>query len=638
MITDGGNLLEISTPYMIILAVAMIVTVSFIITLKRGQQIMLIHKCYYVAAALLLVWLIAIMAMGFIPPSQMTVLQLLDATTTMAGAFIPACSLVFSICYTREFNDTMPRWIGYIFIIPALSTVMIYTNPLHHLYYLKFALENSQVRFGPYFYIHSIYTYACVAISVFLIIRYAIKTKSRLHLWQAVLFTVGSLTPAMVNLLVTLHLLEASIVLTPVSFAITMVFHGLVIYRLHFFDIRPVAMQHLLNWISDCYLVTGKDGRVVNFNQPFGDIFGRSYKIRENTCLSDFVSDEDMENKTPVYNLLSALRSCESLQTRITYEQPLDLRRDGTLKRYWYLVEVAPVMVKGSIGGYVSIFRDMTQIKLNMQKLADSQMKMMENERLAFLGQMVGGLAHNLKTPIMSISGSILAVEKLIEECRQSLGDPEVTEADYREIYGEMEEWLSRMKEAGAYMSDIITAVKGQAANITVSEDMDFPLDDAMRRVILLLRHELLKEQCHLIIDEKIQKNGIMIHGDINSLVQVIGNLVSNAIDAQKPDGNHDIVIETGWDDKEFWLTVKDYGTGIPEGSRAKLFHQMVTSKGTKGTGLGIFISNSVIHAKFGGSMWYKDNPVGGSIFGISLPLGCVTFIPEDEVIESAQE
>ena len=86
-----------------------------------------------------------------------------------------------------------------------------------------------------------------------------------------------------------------------------------------------------------------------------------------------------MENKTPVYNLLSALRSCESLQTRITYEQPLDLRRDGTLKRYWYLVEVAPVMVKGSIGGYVSIFRDMTQIKLNMQKLADSQMKMMEN-------------------------------------------------------------------------------------------------------------------------------------------------------------------------------------------------------------------------------------------------------------------
>ncbi len=623
---------------MIILFVALIVTISFIIALRRGQQIMLIHKFYLAAAALLLIWLVEIIVMGFIPPSVMTALQLLDAATTMSGAFIPVCSLAFSVCYTQEINDKMPRWLWYIFIVPVITTLMIFTNPLHHLYYTHFALDNTEVRFGPYFYIHSAYTYACVAAAVFLVIRYAVKTKSRLHLWQAVLFTIGGLAPSLVNLLVTLHVLQANIVLTPLSFTITMGFHGVVIYRLHFFDIRPLAMQHLLNWISDCYLVTGKDGRVVNFNQPFQDIFGRTYKIRENACLSDFVSAEDMENKTPVYNLLSALDSCERLQTRITYEQPLDLRRDGGLKRFWYLVEVAPVMVRDHIGGYVSIFRDMTQIKVNMQKMANNQIKMIENERLAFLGQMVGGLAHNLKTPIMSISGSILAVEKLIEECRKSLGDPDVVEEDYREIYSEIEEWLSRMQEAGAYMSDIITAVKGQATNISATGDMDFGLDDAMRRVILLLRHELLKAQCHLIVDDKIQKNGIMIHGDINNLVQVIGNLVSNAVDAQKPDGNHDIIIETEWDEKEFHLMVKDYGTGIPESSKPKLFHQMVTSKGTKGTGLGIFISNSVIHAKFGGSMWYKDNPEGGSILGISLPLSCITFVPRDEVIESAQE
>ena len=115
-----------------------------------------------------------------------------------------------------------------------------------------------------------------------------------------------------------------------------------------------------------------------------------------------------------------------------------------------------------------------------------------------------------------------------------------------------------------------------------------------------------------------------------------MSNLVCNAVDAQKPDGKHDIVIETDWDEQEFHLTVKDYGTGISKNTRAKLFHQMVTSKGTKGTGLGIFISNSVIHAKFGGSMWYEDNPEGGSIMGISLPLTCVTFVPEDEVSENA--
>lgn len=146
---------------MIILAVAMIVTVSFIITLKRGQQIMLIHKCYYVAAALLLIWIIAIMAMGFYTAVANDRTAATGCDNDYGGGVYPRRSLVFSICYTREFNETMPRWIWCIFIIPALSTVMIYTNPLHHLYYIKFALENSQVRFGPYF-LYPQYIYLCL--------------------------------------------------------------------------------------------------------------------------------------------------------------------------------------------------------------------------------------------------------------------------------------------------------------------------------------------------------------------------------------------------------------------------------------------------------------------------------------------
>lgn len=628
--------MQLTKIQMLIMAVAIIVMVIFLIKLKRGQRIMLIHKCYYATALLLILWLLEIFGMTLVRPGSTQLLVLLDALTTVCGAFIPACSLMFSICYTREYNDRMPRWLWLIFIVPLLTSILVLTNPMHHLYYRTFALDITEIKFGPYFSVHSMYTYACVVLSVFLIIRFAFKTKSRLHMWQAVLFTIGSLAPSLVNLLVTFRVIPASIVTTPISFTLTMVFHGIVIYRLHFFDIRPVAMQQLLNWISDCYLVTGSDGRVVNYNQPFLELFGKAYKIRENTCLSDCVSDEDVENKTPVYNLLTALRSCERMTSRVTYEQAVDVSENGEFKRFWYMVEVSPLVIKSSIAGYVSIFKDMTQIKQNMQRMQDNQMKMMENERLAFLGQMVGGLAHNLKTPIMSISGGILAIEKLIVECRESLGDPEVNDDDYREIYGEMDQWLSRMQEAGAYMSDIITAVKGQARNISTSEDLDFSLDDAIKRVMLLLRHELLDSQCALKVDPKIQEKGILVHGDINNLVQVITNLVSNAIDAQKPDGDHDIVIDTRWDEKEFCLTVTDYGTGIPENSKKNLFHQMVTSKGTHGTGLGIYISNSVIHAKFGGSMWYEDNPLGGTIMGITLPADCVTFAPRSEVGEIA--
>ena len=623
--------MDLSVFQNIILVLAILITILFTAKLRIGQQVTVVHKCYYFVSALLLIWMLCCIAMGMTSPEKINLLMALEAATTVCGAFIPASLLLFVLCYTKEYMDRMPKRILTVYIVPAITAVMISTNSLHHLYYKVFGLAVEDLEFGPYFLVHSFYSYACVAVAVVIIFLYAFKTKSRLHMRQAFLFTAGGLVPSIVNVLAILGVFKSSIILTPISFAITLAFHSFVIYRLNFFDIRPIAMEHLLNWISDCYLVTSTNGFVVNYNERFVKLFGESYNIRENVCLYDRVSDEDVENKTPIYNLLAALRSCEQLKSRVTYEQAVDIMENGDSHRYWYMVEVTPVFVKDNVGGYVSIFKDMSLVKQNMQQIANQQMRMMENDRLAFLGQMVGGLAHNLKTPIMSISGSLLALEKLIVECQESIGDPEVVADDYREIYGEMTQWLSRMQEAGTYMSDIINAVKGQAQNMGTSAEAEFSLDEALRRVQLLLRHELQAAGCILKVTPVIASNGVLVQGDINNMVQVVNNLVSNAIDAQKPNGKREIEVDAFWDDKEFCFTVKDYGTGLPENSKKNLFHHMVTSKGTKGTGLGVFISNSVIHAKFEGSMWYEDNPEGGTIMGIRLPMNYISFEKEVE-------
>ena len=54
---------------------------------------------------------------------------------------------------------------------------------------------------------------------------------------------------------------------------------------------------------------------------------------------------------------------------------------------------------------------------------------------------------------------------------------------------------------------------------------------------------------------------------------------------------------------------------------KQRLFREMVTSKGTQGTGLGLYISQAVVHGNFGGTLWHEDNPEGGSIFGMSIPI-----------------
>lgn len=607
--------------------VAIAADIFFIVTIVRTRQILLIHKFYFAAAMALIIWLLALIGIGYTDPGNTPLLALLDSTTTIGGALIPPCSLLFAICYTKEYDHHLPKRYWLLFVIPAITILLIYTNEYHHLYYKVFSLLNTSVVFGPYFYVHSVYVFTCVFLSVFIIIRFAIKTKTKLHLIQAILFTIGSLAPSVTNLLILCNVMEANISLTPTSFIITMIFHGIIIYRMHLFDIKPIAMQQVLNVMGDSYLVTNAADLVVSYNRPFMELLGSQYRIRENVSLQECVQNEDVENKTEIYNLLTAVQACKAGNTRITYEQAINRRENEQVTRRFYMIEVMPLVVKNETCGSLSIFRDITQVKINMQRMQDNQVKMMEQERLAFLGQMVGGMAHNLKTPIMSISGSTSAVENLIQECRESIGDPEVTAEDFDEIYTEMNNWLNRMRDACAYMSDIISAVKGQASNMNVTDSVDFSLEETFKRVSLLLRHELLNSKCVLKINFDFSTEDVLIHGDINNLVQVINNLISNAIDAQEENGNHDIIVTCAQTDKDFWIRIKDFGTGIPESIRLKLFQQMVTSKGTLGTGLGIFISNTVIRAKFEGSMCFEDNPEGGTIWGISIPLSKITWI-----------
>ena len=65
---------------------------------------------------------------------------------------------------------------------------------------------------------------------------------------------------------------------------------------------------------------------------------------------------------------------------------------------------------------------------------------------------------------------------------------------------------------------------------------------------------------------------------------------------------------------------MEDRGIGIAPDVKERLFRQMITNKGAQGTGLGIYISNTVIKAKFGGRMWAEENAGGGAIFGLEIP------------------
>lgn len=601
----------------IIFGIYIVVMVGFIAKNIKDKKTELIHKLYYIMSMILVIWDLMLLIIKFVDPKDIVTLRILDAIMYL-GPCTPVLALLIVLAFVRG-DRRLPRRYYLLLIVPAVSFLVVCTDPLHHLFYEHFSLNSSEVRLGPYIYISAIYSILCIIASIVIMIQFAYKNRSRLCLKQAILFCLGNIIPVAVNICVSLRILDWGIAATPLSFIFTSIFHGYAIYKLHFFDIRPIAMQRVLDWISDCYLVISEKGLVINYNLPFYEMFGKQYGISENTYLQDSVKAEEVDTKTGLYNLITSVESCRRTRSSISYEQAVFTGSGADLRKLYYIVDLTPLIIEGQIEGFIAIFKDVTKLKESMQRLQDSQNRMMEQERLASLGQMVGGLAHNLKTPIMSISGSASAMENLIEECRASTGDPEVTEEDFREIYTEMDTWVARLREACSYMSDIISAVKGQAKNMSTSEEAEFSLDELFKRISLLLRHEFLRSGCQMKIHTDIPQD-ICLVGDINNLVQVMNNLVSNAIDAEQNAERKEIIVEISKADNFLQIAVKDFGTGVSPEVKNRLFKQMITSKGTAETGLGVFISNAVIRGKFGGNMWMDDNPEGGSVFWVAIP------------------
>ena len=280
-----------------------------------------------------------------------------------------------------------------------------------------------------------------------------------------------------------------------------------------------------------------------------------------------------------------------------------------------------PITSNDEIGDLTASFNEIQKLtKTYVDQLHSNQETLMESERLASLGQLIGGIAHNLKTPIMSISGALEGLKNLIKEYEDSIDDPEVNSQDHHDIANDMSEWVSKIKDYTEYMSDIITAVKGQAVTLSETSAVHFTLDELVKRVNILMKHELKNALTYLNISMKTDEHTV-INGDINSLVQVINNMISNAIQAYNGETNKNIELIIESKNDNVYISIKDYASGMPKNVQDKLFKEMITTKGKNGTGLGLYMSYSTIKAHFNGDIIFESEEGKGTTFTIILPL-----------------
>ena len=521
--------------------------------------------------------------------------------------FVPIAILFLGKAISQTYLSLTPLH-ATLLIVPCTSMIVICTNAYHNLFFINFSLYSSEAVYGFYYYFHSVYSYGCIVIGILYMISFLMKS-SGIFSMQSLFVLLGILAPLSANVLYSFNLVYLPFSISASMFTFSLLCFAIAFYKYDFLKVAPIAIHSIVDLISDGYLVIDNRYNIVSSNKAMLGILPNSEPIPQNMSLKTLMNKYCAKGTYADFLKLQAQSAEEKCTVSVEY---------SSLDHRYFVVEITPIFRKQAMIGTIIILKDITQAKRDLETIEETQAIMIERERLAFLGQLVGGIAHNLKTPLLSISGGIEGISDLAREYEEAVSDPNITAEDHHEIAMEMFVWIDKIKAHCAYISDMISTVKGQAVHYNPSDISTFTIDEFLKRVDFLMKNELKKAHCTLrsLIEVDVSSE---IAGDVNNLVQIFDNLIMNAIYAYKGKSGF-IDLSVVGDNDKFVFTVTDYGEGIEPSVQTRLFKEMVTTKGKNGTGLGLYLSHSTIKGHFNGQLTFSSEVGKGAAFTITIP------------------
>jgi signal transduction histidine kinase/DNA-binding LacI/PurR family transcriptional regulator len=267
----------------------------------------------------------------------------------------------------------------------------------------------------------------------------------------------------------------------------------------------------------------------------------------------------------------------------------------------------------------VELAESHVELEVAYQNLRRNQNALLLSEKMASLGRLTAGIAHELNTPLAAVRASLTDVRRLLAECRSSLDDPAVEASDYREMYSEMLAGLDLAERAAEGVVGFVRGIKAQTRDLDPRQKEPFNAVGAVRDCLLLLAHKVRDRKCALRFESSVE--AVELWGSPGRLAQVVTNLVTNAIDAvPSEEGQVEVRLEKQQDHLE--LDVIDNGFGIAAHDLPRIFEPMFTTKKFgEGMGLGLAIVHDIVIGEFGGTIDVASEPGRRTTFKLSFPL-----------------
>jgi two-component system sensor histidine kinase AtoS len=326
--------------------------------------------------------------------------------------------------------------------------------------------------------------------------------------------------------------------------------------RLHEITSLKAYTDHVLASMTNGLITINLEKKIVTVNKMAERIIGRGKE-----GITGFSMEQVLGEHHPLYQMLMETLAQEEGISHLEVE----LKRDG--ESLW-LIAATSLLIggEGKMIGALAIFQDITEIKALEEKLRQA-------DRLAALGTLSAGLAHEIKNPLS-------AIKTFVQLLPQKIGTPSFMEKFNITVPREIDR-INHLVE------DLLELTRRRVRPL-----VELKVDSLILQVIDLHGEELKRKQ--IAFQEHLNKTIPPVHGDAETLYRAFSNLIINAIQAMPNGGTLSISSKLESSSSSVEITFRDTGIGMDETTAKNIFNPFFTTK-DKGVGLGLALTRKII-------------------------------------------
>ena len=382
----------------------------------------------------------------------------------------------------------------------------------------------------------------------------------------------------------------------------------------------------VLTSMSDLVIVCNRAGVIEEGNPSLQYLTGKTSEELKGSSLFELFGDEDSRGRMRQHILGHADANLHDkeflLLTRDGQDMPVSL---NCTPRFSGVGKMMGVVVTGRPVGELQ--RTYQALRATHEELKRTQQQLLHSEKMASLGRLVAGVAHELNNPISFVLGNVVALRKYLDRIEQYLQAVHATplredlvgmrkELRIDRILADLPSLIDGTVEGAERTRQVVDGLKRFSA-IDRDKPQIFDCVPVIERAVQwVVKAAPQKLQLTLNLPE--QAN---ILGSAGQLQQVFINLVQNACDATDSRAEPQLDLNARIEEDVLRVVLRDNGPGIPPDNLSRIFDPFFTTKQVgKGTGLGLAISYGIVE-RHGGSLTVANAPEGGALFTLSLPL-----------------